>query len=148
MNTIGCKHELKTKGQEAVLDLAILQYEKILEVYNIEASDRKKSPIVKDIINNITSLIKQAEKIHPIIVKANLKAQKALANGISPDLKTCNSFIDATAKFSELSHEYFTQKGKLDFYTDQSSNDLVFPTLTNNDTSAEYEMKRQWRKFA
>jgi hypothetical protein len=140
-------HITKNKAKQAVLDMAILLYEKILAVYDAEISERKQAPKVKEIIKNMSSLVKQAEKTLLTIGKANQKAQKALEHGIRPDLKTCNNFIDATAEFSELSHQYSIHQNQLDFYTNESSNDLAFPALTSNDTSAEYEIKREWRKF-
>lgn len=142
------EHETKIKSKEAVLDMAILLYQKILVVYDEEITDRKKSPKVKEIIKNMSSLVKQAEKILPTIGKANQKAQRALANGSRPDLKTCNNFIDASAELSELNQQYSTQQNQLKFYTKESLNDLAFPALNGNDTTAEHEIKREWRKFA
>ncbi|GEM_PF-6339876 len=142
-------HETKIKGKEAVLDMAMLFYEKILAVYDAEIVERKKSPKIKELAKNLTSNVKQAEKILPTIVKANERAQKALAQGQKPDLKTCNVYIDATTELSELSSQYSVLKKEIDFLTNERIPNLPdFPMLSQNDISADHPIKQEWRRFA
>jgi hypothetical protein len=141
-------HEAKMRGKEAVLDMAIVQNEEILVVYEAEIADRTKSPKIKEIVKNMQSLVKQAEKILPTITKANGNAQKALMQGTRPDLKSCKIFIEGCAEFSELSYEFSALKNQLDYYTHQTPNDVSFPALTSNDTSAAYEIKKEYGRYA
>lgn len=142
------KHETKIRGKEVVLDMAILLNEKLVAVYDAEMADRKKSPKVKEIIKNMSSLVKNAEKIRPTVTNANEKAQKALAHGTRTDLKTCKAYIEATIELSDLCQQYITLENELRFYTNEAINDLDFPALTASDTSADNEIKKQWRRCA
>jgi hypothetical protein len=142
------KHETKIRSKEAVLDMAIILNEKLVAVYDSEMADRKKSPKIKEIVKNMSSLVKKADKIRPTITKANEKAQKALAHGTKTDLKTCKAYIDATIELSDLCQQYLTLENQLRFYTNEAINGLDFPALTASDTSAEYEIKKEWRRCA
>jgi hypothetical protein len=141
-------HQKKIESKLAVLDLAILLYGKILATYDAEIADRTKSPKVKEIVKDMTSLVNQAEKVLQTIVKANEKAQKALTQGTRPDIKSCKAYIEESTKFNELSYEFSVCKNQLDYYINVAPNDVSFPALTSSSTSAESEIKKEWRRFA
>jgi hypothetical protein len=142
------KYESKIKGQEAVLDLAILFYEQILAVYTQEIAERQRSPKIRELISNMTKLVNDAEKIRRYITTANEKAQKAIAQGTQPDLKTCKTYIEETIEFNDLLTKYLDLKSQLDFYTNDTSNVASFPALSSDETSADHQIKTIWRRYA
>ncbi len=142
------KHDTEIKTKNAVLDFDIIQHEEILDVYNEEIAHRKQSPKIKDIIKNMTSIAKDAEKIRLKIRDANIKAQKSLTNNSSPNLKVCSTYIDAITDFAELSHHYSVLQGQLAYFTNETANVPSLQGLTSDETGSDFEIKKTWRAFA
>lgn len=139
------KHVSEVNGDKAVLKIAKTVCQQILENYTAESAKRNDKKKISQITTKMIDLTRNAEKLLPKITQANTKAQKSLANSKRIDLKTCNVFIDATTEFSELNNQYSNLKNELDFYTKDAKNIPAFPALTNTETSAESEIRKEWR---
>ncbi len=140
--------ETQVKGKMAVVELAILLRQKILAIYESEIAARKKSAKAKEIINRMTTIVKQAEKIRPTIAKTNAKAQRALDNHDKPDVKTSKAYVDAYAQFSDLSNEHQSLRTQLEFYTTELPETASLPPLRFEDTTAKDAIEKIWRNLA
>jgi hypothetical protein len=135
-------------GKIAVVELAILLRQKILAIYETEIDERKNSAKAKEIIKRMTSIVKNADKIRPTIANANASAQRALDNHGKPHVKTSKVYIEAYAKFSDLSNEHRSLRTQLEFYTTELPETANLPSLRFEDTSAKDAIERVWRNLA